>query len=1009
MSEESLLDKKIEVLEKINLEAELEKMGIKFKGDTSSSGWRSCLNPYKPERNASAGIFFGSGKHRGSLKMFNLAGTRYTTFPFLNLAKDFIPGFRVLEYWDILKYYAKETGVSLNGGKAKEPPSPEKVEYFRKFLTNEVRQYLREKRGLNDDSIVKYEIGWSVKRERLAFPVYDKDGELVNIRFHAWKKDQKPKTLNSTGFGKKRLWGIDRLVKAPDDATVIITEGEFDAMLAEQETGLVSVSPTNGTQGFDLDWIQYFKGKHVVLVWDCDKEGRESVAKTVIPAFKTAIRNGEVKSIRAVWLFKNDDDKQQKDFTDFIVKAGGSGADVLKMIEVTAPENFQLPTTDLPDAIPLGSFVEIDNPAYVGKRVVTDIYIYAENSIAYHVPSAVEVLECQGRIKMGCSGRSDWDWSCDEPIQIRQGSRIQLAAVGANDLQLDLHLSKYVCDKGQKPILKVDDDNKITIRESYAHQVVSGVSSVASAELVEKRIYTIGPEIYRIGQYRATGFVQTHSRHQQPTMIIDTMERQDEDWQGFKLTDETKKLLCDMQKLDILVGDFTQNGMTNEFVQDLVYNVTRIYERYDLHMGVLLSLCSPRWINFPGEGKIRGWVSTVIIGDTGTGKSKVSEEIFKFANIGYRVSGGSASRTGLTYSVEQNDKVGWRVKAGAHVKMSGQALIVDEAQDLADVELKNMADSLDSGRLQVERVASKVFEAETRVIFVCNPRDPHKKHDQKTIGSYQYGCLCLSDIFTKMMLRRVDMVITAASLDIRKEDKDKVYNMVPPDNYKPVISEKHLRSLIFYAWNLNPDQIIISKPIAKMIREESLKLSNIFGQCEDLPIVYPGDFRKTFARLCASLAILDLSSKDDFQTITVKKDHIYFMSDFLQRCYSNKNCQLDNYSKKYARENVLSEEDLIYDRLKKELDNNPERYRYMSIIVGELLNLTPDGREKLSYANIKDLLEKDLDKSTILKLIKPWKDQKLIKSNRGYLPTPKLFQFKHWLLENHPDFLNLEK
>lgn len=203
--------------------------------------------------------------------------------------------------------------------------------------------------------------------------------------------------------------------------------------------------------------------------------------------------------------------------------------------------------------------------------------------------------------------------------------------------------------------------------------------------------------------------------------------------------------------------------------------------------------------------------------------------------------------------------------------MSGQPLIVVEALDLPEAELKTMAEALDSGRLKVDRVRNKKFEAETRVIFVCNPRDPRRFSDRKTIGYYRYGCLSLADIFPKMMLRRLDLAVFAASFDIR--NKDEVYRTTPPQGYKPAISAKHFQTLIFFAWNLTPEQILISNEVAFLIHQESSRPLLVFGQCEDLPIVYPENFRKTFARLCVSFAVLDLSSNDDFQTITVQKDY----------------------------------------------------------------------------------------------------------------------------------------
>jgi hypothetical protein len=92
------------------------------------------------------------------------------------------------------------------------------------------------------------------------------------------------------------------------------------------------------------------------------------------------------------------------------------------------------------------------------------------------------------------------------------------------------------------------------------------------------------------------------------------------------------------------------------------------------------------------------------------------------------------------------------------------------------------------------------------------------------------------------------------------------------------LTPEKLRALVHYAWNLRDDQIYISEEINELILQEAQKLAEKFGMADDLPIVYPQDFRKTFARLCVSLAMIDLSSDDDFQTITVKEEHVRFMA-----------------------------------------------------------------------------------------------------------------------------------
>jgi hypothetical protein len=111
-----------------------------------------------------------------------------------------------------------------------------------------------------------------------------------------------------------------------------------------------------------------------------------------------------------------------------------------------------------------------------------------------------------------------------------------------------------------------------------------------------------------------------------------------------------------------------------------------------------------------------------------------------------------------------------------------------------------------------------------------------------------------------------------------------------------------LGALIHYAWNLRDNQVYIYDELNDEILKRSLELSERFGQCDDLPIVYPQDFRKTFARLCVSYALIDLSTFDDFQTVTVTKKHVETVGNFIEAIYSSENCRLDAYSKMYSDE-----------------------------------------------------------------------------------------------------------
>jgi hypothetical protein len=990
MSDEPFQAKKAEVLSRIEIQSECEKFGIQFKGAISSTGWVPCLNPYRPEKNPSCGVNVGSGGQRGYFVAFNMNGKKGLSqaVSFWDLARDFHPTLCGLEFRDIFSYYADQVGVTLK--KTQKAPTQGHVDFYRQALSQEVLDYLHNQRGLNDDSIARYEIGFAQRRERVAFPVRD-HGELVNIRFHAWKKNIKPKSQNWSGYGQKRLWNVDRLRELAIGETACLTIGEYDSMLIEQETGLVSVSPTNGDLAFEVEWALEFTGKHVVLVCDCDAACREAVASRILPAFKAPVRQGKVLSLRVVWLFDDPKDKDRKDFTDFITKAGGSGQDLLAMIAAADPMTFPEPSDALPAPIVLDSFERIDDKEVVGRRVTVPLYIHGENSEAYHAPTQLLVGECPGK-KKGCHGRDDWAWSCDDFIPVGAGNRVQLSCVAANDFQMKGLLREYVCDKGQRATILLSDNDRVTIREVFAHQVLAGLSASVT-ELVEKTVYTIGSKIYPIGQYKATGFVHSHPRNQKPTMLIDTMEAQEEDWQSFRL-DKSRHHLEALQALDV-----------GTMLDDMMYHVTKIYERHDLNLGVLLTLCSPLWIDFPGDGRIRGWVSTVVIGDSGTGKTEISEKTFNHAGVGNRVSGMTSSRTGITYACEYDERRGWRIKAGALLKMSRQALIVDEAQDLEEADLKTMAESLDRGRLKIDRIQMKEFEAMTRCFFTCNPKNPKRASDQRTMSSYRFGCQAVSDIFPKMMLRRLDLVLYAASYDIA--DKDLVFNSTPPPGLQHVVTPERLRALVHYAWNLRPEQVVVTPAIGALIRQHASRLSNKFGYCEDLPIVYPEDFRKTLCRLCVAYAVLDLASSDGFDTIVVSEEHVWMVYNWLDDIYSRANCQLDQWSEQYKHHHILTDNETLFQMVRNHADAVPQRKTRINTIVNELMKLDPDNsRHKVPQGYFKDIL--DIDRSTLFRDLKPLINEHLISSSRGYLPTPKLFQFVHWVKKTHPDFFEFD-
>ncbi len=589
--------------------------------------------------------------------------------------------------------------------------------------------------------------------------------------------------------------------------TVALTEGEFDAMLGEQETGLTMVSFTNGAKGvhgLKEGWVKHFHGYHVVLLYDSDKEGREAIQTLVLPSFREAVRTGEVLSLKVIWLYEKQD-KEHKDLTDWIVKDGGSGAQLKELIQQTPPHIFLTPTSHLEPPIVLESFELIDRSKYAGKRITVPLQIYGENTVTYHAVKKFTVSSCQAKKDSKCNGRKDHEGACQAEIEVPLGERVLIAGVRATDSQLLKHLRSYVCDKDKNPAITIKDEDRLTLREVYAHQVV-GPMAAERLELVEKPIYIIGGAMVEIGKYQATGRVVTSYRDQQPTLLVDTLERLEEDYQEF----DVEKIRPNLEKLQAL--------QPRQIVEDISQHITQIYERIDIHLGNLLVLLAPLEIDFPGDKRIRGRLAAINVGDTGTGKTTIVGKLCDAAGVGLQVSGMTASRTGITYGCEHDERRGWRIKAGAFLKMNRQILLVDEAQDLKSEDLKTMAEGFDSGLTRIDRIQNKIFESKTRVIFNCNPRHPKKIWEQRTMDSYRYGCQAIQGIFPQMMIRRIDLVLFSTAWDV---DKEKIFFPTTPEG-EPLVTPEDLRALVFFAWNLAPEQIVFSPTTAHQLWRDLL-------------------------------------------------------------------------------------------------------------------------------------------------------------------------------------------
>jgi len=852
------------------------------------------------------------------------------------------------------------------------------------WANEEVVRWLREKRGLSDATLKKYQIGWDPKRQRNTIPVRDSRGNLVNIRFYNAKKS--PKIINYVEGKHKygspaRLYGVDELVKS-EDKQVLISEGEFDRLLLCQE-GFTAVTGTHGCSTFRPEWVQAFTGKDVVVIYDCDSEGQAAVHKIVLKAFKESVASGKVRSIKNVALPLKGD-KDDKDVTDYFHKRGFTGADLQKLIDETPTYTYEA-ETEHEEVVKLDSFGDVEKKEYIDKKVQVEITVCGETSEAFHAVEEFKVTFCP-RLKKGeC-------FDCAEPIKIPRGAQEHIGSCMSTNVQLKAMLRDYCCRYGQKPALSVL--KRTTVKEFFCHQRVRRISQTRDEngevvqlidgklqELIEKRVYYLSSKHPKPGDYVAVGWVKSHPKTQLVTLLIETLVPQEDDYERFRVADNIEHLRA-FQALEF-----------QEVLDDLRDHVTKIYEREEILTAILLTYCSPRWLYFNGR-LIRGWLVAVVLGDAGSGKSQTYQAISEYIGVGDVLSGLTGSRTGLAYALVEHKQKGWQVRVGRYPANTRRLLAVDEVQFIPERDLRTISKAMEEGFLQIDRVLSSGYESQTRLVMIGNPQK------DSVMDEFSFGCDALR-LFPPTVIRRTDLAVLANYTDL----KDLSFiNRRYESSGKRKITPEMLRAVVFWAWNLKPEQIEFTNEATEICLEKAKDLSEKYGYATKIPLVTLSDTRNKLARIAAALAVLNVSSNTDFSRLIVKPEHVYAAIFFLEELYGAENCQLDERSFIERSESQLSEYDEIEKEFLKKKDDGKHagsnKPCYFTLIIATLRKKEIIRRDTLAEV----VCCKPDTLSPTVSLLKKYS---LLDSTRdGYKKTPKMNKFLRRFLQDYPDFLS---
>jgi len=178
-----------------------------------------------------------------------------------------------------------------------------------------LQKRLLETRGITLNTARRFGIGYDGQRARWSIPIRDHEGvKAIGLKYHRASEDQEPKGLSEPG-SQVGLFGFDTITDK--NAPLVVTEGEFDAMVIYQSTGINAVSGSGGAATVKTEWSGLLAGHPVILCLDNDSKGREATEKWKA-LLGPLVLGGRIPSLRIVSEYP----AGCKDATDILLRHG---------------------------------------------------------------------------------------------------------------------------------------------------------------------------------------------------------------------------------------------------------------------------------------------------------------------------------------------------------------------------------------------------------------------------------------------------------------------------------------------------------------------------------------------------------------------------------------------------------------------------------------------------------------------------------------------------------------
>lgn len=761
---------------------------------------------------------------------------------------------------------------------------------------------IRKEMGLSIRWIRKFNLGFDPDSKRITIPIYNQFGMCVNVRYYRLPSERtrtdSAKIYNyNKGYGQTDLFPFSETGNFRMDEPVLFLSAEKDTMLAFTD-GLQAVCSTTGEGSWNDSWNSFFTGRTVFIAFDRDEGGKNGSEKAAGKLVTIA------KSVEIIQLPFRAHRPDWKDYADWRLKEKHESKELRKIIgrSLKKRSRRRLDSGGMGHSIRGDASVDsklshsIDFPK-VPKLISKELYDIAA------ISSRSELLNVRIRTQGIIAAKSPQTFSIPWKFQVGIKNRPKFEYELPLDRELLNFLSSHdtaILQSLQKIIGNPNAEIKPIAYLTATHvEVIPTAAADRDVPYVVQRCVYFGERIEANVPYLLEVIPTSAIRSQETIGIITNIVPLSKSIDKFELTGE---VIANLSSFWPSEGETVWNKLLN-LGNELAHHQTRIYNRLDWHLVALLTWVSPIGWKFPDSPDLqRGWISSLALGDTETGKSEVAKQLKSLFRTGVFVNAENCTFVGLVGGAIKMGSGQLMLRWGRIPLSDKQLVILEELSGLSIEEIASMSDVRSSGTAHLDKGGINAeTNARTRLLCLSNIRS---KRAGANLSGYLFGVRAVQELVGHSEdIARFDLIITLTDKEVSVDViNDPDIASVAKDIPK-TIHQDQFQELIHFIWSLSPEQIVFTKNAYLQCLEETKRLSAIYHP--SIPIFKGGSGRFKVARIAASIACLQFSWDDASKRLKITREHVKCAARFLERLYNRPSLGYFEYSRQaYDREKV---------------------------------------------------------------------------------------------------------